>query len=171
MQSLHTPTIRRALILVIVFLCGACETFKFKEAETQPGKNGAPVSTSAPAATRAPAATGSSVATGSSTPLDKAQQELANGIASYENGNYKASVRQLQAALTLGLEAPDKQASAHKYLAFMHCVNGRERLCREEFHKALAVDPAFDLTPSEAGHPTWGPVFRKLKSSGKPASK
>jgi Tfp pilus assembly protein PilF len=101
------------------------------------------------------------------TPGDKAQQELQGGIASYENGNYKLASRQLQSALNLGLESRSSQARAHKYLAFMHCVGGRQSQCRDEFRKALEADPAFDLSPAEAGHPTWGPVFRKLKQARK----
>lgn len=106
-----------------------------------------------------------------SPPVDKAQQELANGVASYENGAYKLAARQLQSALALGLEDNGKRARAHKYLAFMLCVNGRQSQCRDEFRKAIEADPAFDLTPAEAGHPTWGPVFRKLKAAGKPVGK
>lgn len=104
-------------------------------------------------------------------PVDKGQQDLLGGIASYENGNYKLAARQLQTALTLGLENRSNKARAHKYLAFMHCVGGRQRQCRDEFRKAIDADPAFDLTPAEAGHPTWGPVFRKLKATIKGSKK
>lgn len=95
----------------------------------------------------------------------KAQLALATGIASYENGSYKLAARQIQSALTLGLADGEDRAQAHKYLAFMHCVSGRPRNCREEFGKAIDADSKFDLMPAEAGHPTWGPVFRKLKAS------
>lgn len=152
MPHLRTSPVRRVLgLLVVVFTCAACVSSGVKEAEVPPAKE-------APKAA-APA------------PLDRAQQELANGVGSYENGNYKLAARQLQTALALGLEARDEQARAHKFLAFMQCVGGRERQCREEFRKALAADPAFDLTPAEAGHPTWGPVFRKIKAASKPAAK
>lgn len=107
------------------------------------------------------------VARAAPVPPDKAQQELANGIASYENGNYKQSSKQLNKALGLGLKVPAEQASAHKYLAFIYCVGGKQNQCRGEFRKALAADPGFDLTPAEAGHPTWGPVFKKLKAAAK----
>jgi Tfp pilus assembly protein PilF len=103
--------------------------------------------------------------------VDKAQQELQAGIASYENGSYRVAARQLQSALALGLETPSAEARAHKYLAFMHCVGGRQSSCRDEFRKALNADPAFDLTPAEAGHPTWGPVFRKVKAAARSARK
>lgn len=89
------------------------------------------------------------------------------GIASYEDGDYKQSARQLQSALSQGLEARS-EARAHKYLAFMHCVGGRPVACRDEFRKALEADPGFDLSPGEAGHPTWGPVFRKIKAEARP---
>ena len=59
------------------------------------------------------------------------------------------------------------KVSAYKYLAFIHCVSGREKLCYDSFKKALALNPDFELTPAEAGHPLWGPVFRSAK--GKPS--
>jgi len=141
-----------------MLLCAACATTKDKEPETPPA---AKETREAPKAAAAP------------TPAqpDKAQQELSSGIASYENGAYQPAARQLQSALALGLEGRANRARAHKYLAFMHCVGKRERQCRDAFRKALEADPAFDLSPAEAGHPTWGPVFRKLKATPKPAKK
>jgi Tfp pilus assembly protein PilF len=102
---------------------------------------------------------------------DKAKKELRGGIARYENGHYNAASRQLRSALAQGLDSGSDEARAHKYLAFIHCVSGQKRQCRDEFRKALDADPAFDLTAAEAGHPTWGPLFRKLKAAGKPVKK
>lgn len=93
----------------------------------------------------------------------KGEQDLAAGIRSYENGNYAEASRQLQSALDAGVGKSD-QVKAHKHLAFIHCVSGREGRCRDEFRKALAVDPDFELEPAEAGHPTWGPAFRSAKA-------
>src|SRR5204862_280639 len=73
------------------------------------------------------------------------------------------SAKNLQSALDKGLGDRDKVA-AYKHLAFIHCVSGRERQCRDEFRKALAVDPTMDLAPAEAGHPIWGPIFRAVKA-------
>lgn len=88
---------------------------------------------------------------------------LSTGLKQYEQGNYAESVKNLQGAIELGVS--DKQrANAHKHLAFIHCSWNQERECREEFRKALAVDPRFDLAPAEAGHPVWGPLFRSLKA-------
>jgi Tfp pilus assembly protein PilF len=89
---------------------------------------------------------------------------LSTGLKQYEEGNFAESVKNLQGAIELGV--PDKQrANAHKHLAFIHCSWNQERECREEFRKALAIDPAFDLAPAEAGHPVWGPIFRSLRAA------
>lgn len=88
---------------------------------------------------------------------------LSAGLKQYEDGDYEGSAQKLQEAIDLGL--PDRQrVTAHKQLAFIHCSSNREKECREEFRKALAVDPAFVLDPAEAGHPVWGPIFRALKA-------
>jgi Tfp pilus assembly protein PilF len=94
----------------------------------------------------------------------KGERELAQGIKSYEEGDYKNASRQFQAALDLGLDAKADQATAHKYLAFMVCVSGREKSCRDEFRKALDADRGFELGPAEVGHPIWGTVFRSVKA-------
>ena len=88
---------------------------------------------------------------------------LSAGLKQYENGDYEESAKNLQGAIELGV--PEKQrATAHKHLAFIHCSSNRVGQCRDEFRKALAVDPALELAPAEAGHPVWGPLFRSLKA-------
>lgn len=94
----------------------------------------------------------------------KGEQELDRAIESYEEGDYRGATRQFHAALESGLATPADRASAHKYLAFVACAERQERLCRDEFRKAFAADPRFDLTPAEAGHPGWGRVFRSVKA-------
>jgi hypothetical protein len=97
--------------------------------------------------------------------LSPAEQELEKGVRNYEDGEYKVATKELQTALSQGLTARADQAKAHKYLAFINCVSGRPNGCREEFRKAFVADPNFDLTPAEAGHPMWGPVFRSVKAA------
>ena len=89
--------------------------------------------------------------------------ELAAGVRVYEAGRLDDAARFLQRGLDLGLDAPD-QVVAHKYLAFIHCAHGLEAQCGNEFRMALAIRPSFELDPAEAGHPTWGRVFRTVKS-------
>lgn len=95
--------------------------------------------------------------------LRKAEKDLSLGIRAYEDGDYKNSTRLLQSALAAELFLTSDKVAAHKYLAFMHCAQSREKACRDEFRKALALDPDFQLTPAESGHPSWGPVFKSLK--------
>jgi len=92
----------------------------------------------------------------------KGEPDLARGIKQYEDANYSEAARLLQASLDQGLGKND-QVKAHKYLAFIHCVSGRERRCRDEFRAALKIDPSFELAANEAGHPMWGPAFRSVK--------
>ena len=94
----------------------------------------------------------------------KKEPPLVAGLRQYEDGEYAESAKTLQGALERGL-AGKERAAAHKHLAFIHCASKREELCREEFRKALAVDPQLDLAPAEAGHPVWGPIFRAVKGS------
>lgn len=95
----------------------------------------------------------------------RAREQLAAGIKLYEIGDYEGAQKNLQASLDHGLlETPD-QSRARKYLAFIHCVGGREAACASEFRKAFEIDPAFVLTPAEDGHPIWGPVYRTVRAT------
>jgi hypothetical protein len=94
----------------------------------------------------------------------RAEQDFERGVKNYEDGDYKSAARQLHSALSLGLPAFPDQATAHKYLAFIACASGRRRACSDEFRKAFEADGNFNLTPAEAGHPVWGPVFRSVKA-------
>lgn len=93
----------------------------------------------------------------------KGAPDLAQGIKQYDDANYSEAARLLQSSLKQGLGRSD-QVKAHKYLAFIHCVSGRERRCRDEFRSALKIDPSFELAANEAGHPIWGPAFRTVKN-------
>lgn len=88
---------------------------------------------------------------------------LRDGLRQYDDGAYADSAKSLNGAIEQGLNDPER-ANAHKHLAFIHCASNRERSCREEFRKALAADPALELTPAEVGHPVWGPVFKSVKA-------
>ena len=98
------------------------------------------------------------------TPLPKAEQDLMSGISAYEDGDYRNAPKLLQGALDAGLLLNENKVSAHKYLAFMHCAQRRYKPCREEFRKALELDPAFELNSVEEGHPLWGPAFKIIKA-------
>lgn len=93
----------------------------------------------------------------------KSGYALSTGLGEYADGQFAEAAKNLQSALDLGLSSSD-QIKAHKHLAFIHCISGRKRQCRDEFLKALAINPSLNLEPAEAGHPTWGPVFKSAKA-------
>src|SRR5258706_1927841 len=95
---------------------------------------------------------------------ERATNELAAGVKSYDAGEYDNAVRSLMGSLEHGLLSKVEQARARKYLAFSYCVTGRELLCRDEFRKAFEIYPDFALSAAEDGHPIWGPVYRNVRT-------
>jgi tetratricopeptide (TPR) repeat protein len=95
---------------------------------------------------------------------EKARESLAQGVEHYNAGRFAEASRSLTAALDHGQLTRPEQGTARKYLAFMHCASGREAQCRDEFRKALEIDPGFELSVAEAGHPGWGPVYRDVRA-------
>lgn len=91
-----------------------------------------------------------------------AERALLDGIRAYDDGQYSAAESQLRSALAQGLASPRDRATAHKLLAFITCTSERVPDCEAQFRAARAADPAFVLTRAEAGHPLWGPVYRRV---------
>jgi Tfp pilus assembly protein PilF len=89
------------------------------------------------------------------------EKALRAGIRAYDDGQYAAAETQLGKALASGLDAARDRAAAHKYLAFIYCTSNRAKQCEAAFRAARQADPAFALSKSEAGHPLWGPVYRR----------
>jgi hypothetical protein len=87
---------------------------------------------------------------------------LLAGLRAYEEGQYEESEKQMQLALRNGLTSPADRAAAYKHLAFIACASQRIAQCEQAFRSARNADRSFSLTRSEAGHPIWGPVYRKL---------
>jgi Tfp pilus assembly protein PilF len=90
-----------------------------------------------------------------------AERALFEGIRAYDDGQYPQAEASLRKALNGGLRSGRDQASAHKLLAFITCTSDRLRECEAAFRAARAADAKFALNRSEAGHPLWGPVYRK----------
>ncbi|MGZ8210837.1 MAG: TssQ family T6SS-associated lipoprotein [Burkholderiales bacterium] len=90
------------------------------------------------------------------------EADLKAGIRNYDDGRHAQAAQNFQSALQAGLSKTD-EITANKYLAFIACSQKRERQCRAYFRRALELDPGFELTTAEAGHPMWGPVFKSAK--------
>ncbi|MEO9069359.1 MAG: TssQ family T6SS-associated lipoprotein [Caldimonas sp.] len=91
-----------------------------------------------------------------------AEKALLAGLKAYDDAQYEPAEKQFALALATGLASPRDRAEAHKRLAFIHCAAGRLAECEAEFRLAREADPAFMLDKAEAGHPVWGPIYRKV---------
>lgn len=91
-----------------------------------------------------------------------AERALVNGLRAYEDAQYDEAEKSLSLALRRGLASPRDRAAAHKHLAFIFCTSRRIDPCENAFRAARDADHGFALSKSEAGHPMWGPVYRRL---------
>lgn len=92
-----------------------------------------------------------------------AEKALLGGWRAYEDAQYPQAEKQLAQALQIGLVSTRDRATAHKLLAFIFCTSERVAACEVEFRRARAADPDFALSKSEAGHPQWGPVYKRVQ--------
>ena len=92
-----------------------------------------------------------------------AEKALLAGIRAYDDAQYPEAEKQFRQALAAGLGSAKDRAAAHKHLAFIACTSNRMSACEAEFVAARQADPAFALSKSEAGHPLWGPVYKRLQ--------
>lgn len=96
--------------------------------------------------------------------LERANATFSEASRLYDSGSYDDAMKNFLIALDSGALTLPQQLIARKQMAFIHCVSNREVSCKEEFEKTFALDAKFDLSPAEAGHPIWGPVFRNVKN-------
>src|SRR5215831_15519197 len=98
-----------------VAFCAACAAPEAQRAAEAP-KPAAPEPRASPALAPPP---GPRSAPAPAAAPSKAEQLLAQGIQSYDDGERKLAAKQLQGALDLGLDSRRDQAKGHKYLAFI----------------------------------------------------
>ena len=91
-----------------------------------------------------------------------AERALLAGLRAYDDGQYAEAEQALTLALRTGLVSAKDRAAAHKHLAFVYCTSQRLKPCEEAFRAARAADAEFALSRAEAGHPVWGPVYKRL---------
>ena len=96
------------------------------------------------------------------------ERALADGIGLYDAGDFKGAIKRLLGAREIWGDsttpgAAANKLAAYKYLAFSYCVMNRRTQCRQQFTRALKLDPGFNLEPAEKTHPVWGPEFDRAK--------
>ena len=95
--------------------------------------------------------------------LDRpAERALFDGLRAYDDAQYAQAEQLLRQALAAGLPSGRDRASAHKLLAFIQCTSDRVAGCEADFVAARQADAGFVLNRAEAGHPLWGPVYRRV---------
>jgi hypothetical protein len=90
-----------------------------------------------------------------------AERALLDGMRAYDDAQYQSAEAALRRALQTGLKSTRDQAVAYKLVAFITCTSDRMQQCEAAFRAARAAEPGFALSRSEAGHPVWGPVYRR----------
>jgi hypothetical protein len=157
--------LRLASALAMAVLAG-CQVAPLGEGLLEPGAGPAPPPAAAPPAAAVPAAAPATAsAAGLLDVLDRpAERALLAGMRAYDDAQYAESENQLKRALDANLRSARDRAAAHKQLAFIYCTTARVAQCELEFRAALRADPTFSLTRGEAGHPMWGPVYKRVKS-------
>lgn len=93
------------------------------------------------------------------------QAELNEGVSLYDQGDFNGAIKKLGSANEIWNGDKTSQLRALKYMAFSYCVTSRQTLCRQQFDKALLLEPTFDLEPGEKMHPLWGPVFDQARKN------
>lgn len=103
-------------------------------------------------------------------PTTLKEEALSQAIDVYTDGRYDEAI----AALTPLSTAPElpvaSQIRAYKFIAFSHCASGRQRQCRQTFESALQLDPNFQLSDVEKGHPVWGREFLAARAAAAAAA-
>jgi Tfp pilus assembly protein PilF len=94
-----------------------------------------------------------------------AERALLAGLRAYEDGQYGDAERELNKALNTGLVSAGDRAVANKHLAFVYCTSQREKACADAFRAARVADSGFALSRAEAGHPLWGPVYKRVAAT------
>lgn len=170
MSTVSRFTHRASLALVCALVgwqISGCESPPKPTPAPKPAAKPKEVKTSAPASTTAPTRptpTPESARVAPAIPADI--QALNEGIALYNDGDYNAAIAKLGNAPAIwGMQKKSTQLTALKYMAFSYCVSSRAAQCKQQFERALKLDPTFDLQPSEIGHPLWGPVFLRAKKA------
>lgn len=99
------------------------------------------------------------------TPEQILERDLNEAVKRFEERDFEGSIRALQQLLESQDATPPQQVRMYKYLAFSNCSLQRRVPCQQHFESALKIDPTFQLTQAERGHPIWDPVFKKARAA------
>jgi hypothetical protein len=149
--SVLTPRLHTLAALVLAMLLTACATKPAIPDKTTAEAEAAERKREAPPPAKAP--------------KRPAEVAVDKGVELYEQGDFAGAIKKLQGSPEIWADPQqDVKIRAYKYLAFSDCVTNKRSACQQQFEKILELDPGFELQPAEAGHPLWGPVFKRAKT-------
>ncbi len=102
---------------------------------------------------------------GCSTTRPPAQQALDEVRQQYLAGDYGGVIRTVATSETLAEAPDDTRVEALKLQAYSYCLTQYTQLCEDGFVRILRIEPSFQLPSNEAGHPMWGPAFKRAQQS------
>jgi hypothetical protein len=100
-------------------------------------------------------------------PTAQKEQALAEALGIYAEGRFDDAVVWLTPLVSAPELPLSAQVKVQKFMAFSHCAMNRLRQCRQHFDAALELDPTFQLTEAEKGHPIWGREFINARSAAR----
>jgi len=86
---------------------------------------------------------------------------LEAGRVSYEEGQYAEAEKWLSSEEIWMHGTAEDKSNALKILAFGFCINNLETTCIQAFERAFIINPDFELSAAERGHPLWDPAFQR----------
>jgi len=92
------------------------------------------------------------------------RQFFAQGVSLLDAKKFGLAEKALQSALFTGLPPGQEQASAHKYLAYVYCLNDEPARCESEFEAALSALPAFSLGAYELHNTPWRAAYVQARN-------
>jgi hypothetical protein len=98
-------------------------------------------------------------------PSQAAVDALAQVRDRYQAGAYGEVIRTVATSDALATAPTDMRVESLKLQAFSYCVTGYRVLCEDDFKRILELDPKFELSPAEVGHPVWGPAFKRAQAA------
>ena len=158
MKPSRNPSGIVSAILAVAFLT-ACQTEQVEVKPAQPAPKAATPAQALPPAP--PPETPEQIAEKAARAA--AQAERDSVVSLYNNGDYYGAIKRATTVLDDLKIYKDLELDTLKYSAFSYCLVSRTALCRQQFEKALKLDPAFTLEAGEIGHPLWWPVFLQAK--------
>ena len=102
--------------------------------------------------------------------LTEVERRFAEGMNEYNDGNYPNAIRIFREPV-FSRAWPELRIRSLKYLAFSYCVANNAPQCRRTFDQIFKLDPTFQLSSAESGHPIWGPVFKQAKVDSSKSTK